>query len=82
MKLCYDITEVCRLLGVTSRTLRFYESQGIIQSTVTPFSKRRMYTEAQLSEIRNVLLLRKLGLSVKSIGELQKNHISLEHALS
>lgn len=82
MEACYDIAQVCRMLGITSRTLRFYESKGIITSTVTPFSKRRTYTEEQIREIRNVLVLRKLGLSVKSIGEFQQKHISLERALS
>ncbi len=82
MKACYDITEVCRMLGMTSRTLRFYESKGIVTSTVTPFAKRRTYTEEQVAGIRNVLVLRKLGLSVKSIAELQQKQISMEQALS
>lgn len=32
-KSLYDITEVCKMLDTTSRTLRFYEEKGIIQST-------------------------------------------------
>ena len=32
-KQMYDITAVCKMLGTTSRTLRFYEEKGIIQST-------------------------------------------------
>ncbi len=26
----YDIAEVCKMLGTTSRTLRFYEEKGLI----------------------------------------------------
>ncbi|MBO4283567.1 MAG: MerR family transcriptional regulator, partial [Clostridia bacterium] len=32
-KQVYDIAEVCKMLGTTSRTLRFYEEKGIVQST-------------------------------------------------
>ena len=50
----YDITEVCKMLGTTSRTLRFYEEKGIIQSTTVGTSSRRQYTEEQISHIKNV----------------------------
>ena len=67
----YDIGEVCKLLGTTSRTLRFYEEKGIISSTDVPFQPRRQYTGAQVDHIRNVLVLRALGISVKAIKALQ-----------
>lgn len=77
----YDITEVCRLLGTTSRTLRFYEKNGIIQSTTVGLSNRRQYTEKQLSQIKNVIVLRALGLSVKTISALQKNDLELKNTI-
>ena len=80
-KQIYDITEVCRMLGTTSRTLRFYEEKGIIQSTTVGTSSRRQYTEEQLSFIKNVLVLRTLGLSVKAIAELQNSGTDLKEAV-
>ena len=77
----YDITEVCSLLHTTSRTLRFYEQKGIISSTVCGISARRHYTEEQLALIKTVLVLRKLGLSLKTISELQHNNADLKGAL-
>ena len=77
----YDITEVCRMLGTTSRTLRFYEEKGIIQSTTVGTSSRRQYTEEQLSLVKNVLVLRTLGLSVKAIAELQNSGTDLKEAV-
>ena len=77
----YDITEVCNLLGITSRTLRFYETKGIITSTTAGISSRRKYTEEQVSHIRNVLVLRTLGLSIKSIAELQNKGGDLRDAV-
>ena len=69
------------MLSTTSRTLRFYEEKGIIQSTTVGISSRRQYTEEQISNIKNVLILRALGLSVKSISELQTNGTDLRDAV-
>ena len=80
-KQMYDITEVCRMLGTTSRTLRFYEEKGIIQSTTVGTSSRRQYTEEQVSLIKNVLVLRTFGLSVKAIAELQNSGTDLKEAV-
>ena len=80
-KQMYDITEVCKMLGTTSRTLRFYEEKGIIQSTTVGTSARRQYSEEQLSLIKNVLVLRTLGLSVKAIAELQNSETDLKDAV-
>ena len=80
-KSLYDITEVCKMLGTTSRTLRFYEEKGIIQSTTFETSSRRQYTEEQLSLIKNVLVLRTLGLSVKAVAALQTKGADLKDAV-
>lgn len=80
-KQMYDITEVCKMLGTTSRTLRFYEEKGIIQSTTVGTSSRRQYTEEQISHIKNVLVLRTLGLSVKEVAELQTKDADLKDAV-
>ena len=80
-KALYDITDVCKMLGTTSRTLRFYEEKGIIQSTTVGASSRRQYTEEQISHIKNVLVLRTLGLSVKTIAELQAQGTNLKNSV-
>lgn len=81
VKQLYDITEVCSMLGTTSRTLRYYEDQGLITSTVMPPSTRRKYTQEQIDTVKNVLALRTLGLSVKTIKELSKKQTSLRDAI-
>ena len=77
----YDITEVCTMLGTTSRTLRFYEEKGLIQSMTEGISSRRKYTDDQLFHIKNVLILRALGLSIRSIVELQNQETDLKNAV-
>lgn len=77
----YDISEVCKMLGTTSRTLRFYEEKGIVISETVPFSRRRKYTARQVDRIRDVLLLRKLGFPISEIALLQKEGGDLKSAL-
>ncbi|MBR4053450.1 MAG: MerR family transcriptional regulator [Clostridia bacterium] len=76
-----DINTVCRMLGTTSRTLRFYEEKGIVQSTVNPFSTRRQYSMEQLEQIKKVLVLRSLGLPVAEIRKLQQEKGDLGQAI-
>lgn len=77
----YDITEVCRSLKTTSRTLRYYEEKKLISSERKENSTRRYYTEEQVNNIKNIFILRKLGLSIKSISELQSQKCDLKEAI-
>ncbi|MCH5332944.1 MAG: MerR family transcriptional regulator [Agathobacter sp.] len=77
----YDINTVCEMLGVTSRTLRFWEEKGLIGSQKT-MSGRRQYTQEQVETIKRVITLRALGLSVKKIQELQNNELDLRAAIN
>ena len=72
-----DIHAVCEMLGTTSRTLRFYEEKGIIASTAVPFQSRRQYDAAQIEHIKQILVLRSLGLPITKIQELQRGNTDL-----
>lgn len=77
----YDISEVCSMFNITSRTLRFYEQKGIIDSIRSDSSNRRQFTEKQIDKVRNILILRKLGISVNKIKELQQKTTNLKSVL-
>ena len=81
MEEMYDISEVCQILGTTSRTLRFYEEKGIISSIKQSHSQRRKYTEKQLERIKCVLILRSIGISVKEIENIFFDETSLENVV-
>ncbi len=76
----FDITEACSMLGITSRTLRFYEEKRLISST-KQFSNRRKYTRSQIELIKKILVLRSLGLTVAKISEIQKGDTELSQAI-
>lgn len=72
----FDISTVCEMLGTTSRTLRFYEEKGLISSTKVDFSNRRQYTKEQVEKIKIIFTLRKLGLSLKTISDMQNSNLT------
>lgn len=76
-----DIKEVCEKYNVTSRALRFYEEEGLIESTRDADSARRKYTSEQMGRIREILTLRAIGISVKEIKEYLKGNVSLKEAV-
>lgn len=75
-KQLYDINTVCEMLGITSRTLRFWEEKGLICSEKVK-SGRRQYTDEQIEAIKKVITLRALGLSIKKIQALHNNELDL-----
>ena len=61
------ITEISEKYDVTARTLRYYESIGLIKSTREEGYSYRMFTENEVKKIEQILVLRKLNISIKDI---------------
>ena len=64
------MAEVCRILGTTSRTLRYYEQLGFIKSVRTGKNAPRQFDEENIDKARKVLLLRSLSLSLEDVGRI------------
>lgn len=80
-KQLYDINTVCKMLNITSRTLRFWEEKGLL-SGIKAASGRRQYTDEQIDSIKRIITLRKLGLSLKEIKAINDNETDLKTAVS
>ena len=61
------ISEVCQELGVTHRTVRFYEAQGLVAPKREP--RRRFYYTSDVERLRSVMRLKSVGLSLREIRE-------------
>jgi len=61
------IKDVSLKYAITARTLRYYEDMGILSSVRTEGYAHRMYDEAALTRLKQILILRKLNISVKDI---------------
>jgi len=68
----YRIGEVARLVGVTTRTIRYYEELGLLGGdTDRPKGGHRVYGEQDVNRLQEVIRLRDLlGLSLEELVEL------------
>lgn len=63
------IQQVARLTGTTSRTLRHYDSIGLLRPARTGANGYRLYGSAELVRLQRILLLRQLGLGLPQIAD-------------
>lgn len=61
------ITDLTQQLGLTSRSLRYYEQTGLIQSVRPQFAKYRFYDEGTVDRLRQIIVLRKMQIPIKDI---------------
>ncbi len=61
------IKEVSNRYDVTARTLRYYEDMGLISSQRNDDYAYRMYDEASIKRLEQILILRRLNISIKDI---------------
>jgi DNA-binding transcriptional MerR regulator len=68
MREYYTITELTREFGISTRTLRFYEDEGLIHPVRR--GRTRLYRPSDRHLVRQVLRGRRLGFSINEIREI------------
>jgi DNA-binding transcriptional MerR regulator len=65
------IGDVARLVGTTTRTIRYYEEVGLLAPADRRPGSHRAYTEADVERLREILRLKDLlGVSIDQLREL------------
>jgi MerR family transcriptional regulator, repressor of the yfmOP operon len=66
------IGDVARLVGTTPRTIRYYEEIGLLaEAPARPAGQHRLYTEAEVERMREVMRLKDLlGVSLEELKTL------------
>lgn len=67
MKNLIKIRDVSSKYDITARTLRYYEDMGLLSSTRSDDYAYRMYDELAIRRLEQILILRKLNISIKDI---------------
>lgn len=62
------ISQVSKQFRISTRTLRYYEQIGLIQSTMKEDYSYRTYDEGTLLRLKQIIVLRKLRIPLKSIS--------------
>lgn len=76
------IGEASEKLGISVSNIRFYEKKGLIGPERDEDSKYRNYTQEDLNEIKEIIVLRKMGMSIETITYIKKGYVSVEEALT
>ncbi|MSN26789.1 MAG: MerR family transcriptional regulator [Geobacter sp.] len=66
------IGELCKTLGLTTRTLRYWEEVGIIESTERSDGANRGYAPYTVRRIKFIMKLKDLGLTIREMQDLYK----------
>ncbi|WP_456110414.1 helix-turn-helix domain-containing protein [Roseburia hominis] len=68
------IKEAAAKTGLTEKTIRYYEAQGLIHPAMEEKNGRnfRTYTEKEVRELCNIAVLRKMRFTIEEIRQLQR----------
>ncbi|WP_143317694.1 effector binding domain-containing protein [Clostridium sp. HBUAS56017] len=67
------ISEVSKNFNVSTRTLRYYEEIGLLKSTKKEGYAYRVYEEKAILRLQQIIILRKLNISLKEISSILNN---------
>lgn len=68
----YRIGELAARLGLTERTIRYYEEMGLLGSVRRAEGGRRVYTDDDVGRLKFIQKLKMLGLSLQEMHELER----------
>lgn len=75
------INEVEALVGVTKKNIRFYEEQGLLSPRRNSENGYREYCEEDVAGLRRIKLMRKLGVPIAEIRQMQSGELTVGDAM-
>ena len=63
------VGEVAKKMGVTVRTLQYYDKEGLLSPSAESEGGRRLYTDKDLVTLNQIISLKSLGFSLDDIKE-------------
>lgn len=68
--MAYTISELAGLAGLSTRALRYYDAIGLLKPQALTEAGYRLYGEAEVDRLQQILLYREMGLPLESIQKL------------
>ena len=65
----YTVQKLAQMAGVSTRTLRYYDEIDILKPARINSSGYRIYGQAEVDRLQQILFYRELGVSLESIKE-------------
>lgn len=67
----YQIGELANLVGMSPRTIRYYEEIGLLNSVKRIEGGKRVYTDKDIQRLKFIKRLKHLGLTLSEMHELE-----------
>lgn len=71
------INEVEALVGITKKNIRFYEQEGLLSPRRNAENGYREYSQAEVDQLRQIKLMRKLGVPLEEIRKMQSGALTV-----
>ncbi len=75
------INEICSIVGLSRKSIRYYEDEGLLNPTRNQNNDYRMYTEEDIKTLKIIKFLRELNVSINDIKKLKDNSLSLNECM-
>lgn len=72
----YAISEVAKRVGMTPRTIRYYEGIGLLNSVRRVEGGRRIYTDDDIRRLKFIERLKLLGLTLEEMKDLEELYLT------
>ena len=75
------INEVEHIVGLSKKSIRYYEENGLLNPKRNKENDYRIYNEEDIKKLKTIKFLRELVLSIKQLQDLNNNKITLQNCM-
>ena len=72
LNMSYSINELAKLAGISTRTLRYYDKQGLLKARRNPENNYRYYEESEVDQLQKILFLKLFNLPLEQIKQVMQ----------
>ncbi len=76
------INEVCHVVGLTKKSIRFYEENGLLSPKRNNDNDYRIYSEEDIEKLKKIKFLRELNVSIRELKMLDAGEITLASVMN
>lgn len=75
------INEVCNIVGLSRKSIRYYEENGLLNPKRNSENDYRMYTEEDIRKLKTIKFLRELDVPIRDLKMLNEGTLTLQECM-
>ena len=79
LTMSYSINELAKLAGISTRTLRYYDKQGLLKARRNPENNYRYYKENEVDQLQKILFLKLFDLPLEQIKQVMQTSTETQY---